>query len=558
MNVETSNEEISSSKEEVFHEISESFQEDSTSFSLNDDVQQSSKEVVIPSSNTQLASNETVPNVDKASTSHNVNAMQEELDQFSRLKVWILVSRTKGKTIINTKWISKNKKDESSLVIQNKARLVAQGFRQEEGIDYDETFSPVARTEAIRLFLAYAAHKDFTIFQMDVKTTFLNGILKVEVYVGQPPGFVSKKYPDHVYALTKALYGLKQAPRAWYNVLSKFLVDSDFQIVLIDTTLFIKKKGKHIMLIQIYVDDIIFGSMNLKYFPKFSELKYILDILKRLGMENCDMVPTLMVEQAKLKLNLVGKLVDHTDYHSMIGSLMYLTSSRPDIMFATCPVIPILLDSSEESVGYHVPRVILFGTIRTCILVIPVVLMEVPIVPVDPLDTPESIPYLKHHSYYWHESLSVHDAMVLRWKDKVASRPSSLLGSSSHDTLAPSSEFPIALLLPHPGVVNGQRFLSDPMRLSLLVDLTAPTLMGRRRVPYRSSDSHSSPNFTSDSSSSGSSSDSKTKLGLLLKDFVKKKALIMMSHLLQLLELRLYTYFLHMLLTIISRSSKYM
>nr|GEX46458.1 retrovirus-related Pol polyprotein from transposon TNT 1-94 [Tanacetum cinerariifolium] len=148
-----------------------------------------------------------------------VSAMQDELDQFARFKVWRLVPRPEGKTIIKTKWIFKNKKDESSLVIRNKARLVAVCYSQQEGIDYDETFVPVARIEAIRLFLAYASHKDFTVFQMDVKTTFLNGILKEEVYVGQPPGFVSKQYPDHVYALDKALYGLKQAPRAWYDVL---------------------------------------------------------------------------------------------------------------------------------------------------------------------------------------------------------------------------------------------------------------------------------------------------------------------------------------------------
>nr|GEV31062.1 retrovirus-related Pol polyprotein from transposon TNT 1-94 [Tanacetum cinerariifolium] len=176
-----------------------------------------------------------------------VSTMQEELDQFARLKVWRLVLRPEGKTIIKTKWIFKNKKDESSLVIQNKARLVAVGYSQQEGINYVETFAPVSRIEAIRLFLAYAAHKDFTVFQMDVKIAFLNGILKEEVYVGQPPGFVSKQYPDHVYALDKALYGLKQAPQAWYDVLSQFLIDIDFQKGLIDTTLFIKKKGKHIM-----------------------------------------------------------------------------------------------------------------------------------------------------------------------------------------------------------------------------------------------------------------------------------------------------------------------
>nr|GEZ78538.1 copia protein [Tanacetum cinerariifolium] len=146
------------------------------------------------------------------------------------------------KTIKKTKWIFKNKKYESSLVIQNKARLVAIGYSQQEGIDYDEMFAPVARIEAIHLFLAYAAHKDFTVFQMDVKTAFCNGIIKEEVYVGQPLGFVSKQYPDHVYALDKALYGLKQAPQSWYDVLSQFLIDNNFQKGSIDTTLFIKKK----------------------------------------------------------------------------------------------------------------------------------------------------------------------------------------------------------------------------------------------------------------------------------------------------------------------------
>ncbi|GKB26620.1 retrovirus-related pol polyprotein from transposon TNT 1-94 [Tanacetum coccineum] len=148
-----------------------------------------------------------------------VSTMQDELDQFARLKVWRLVPRPEGKTIIKTKWIFKNTKDESSLVIRNKARLVDVGYCQQEGIDYDEMFAPVAQIEAIRLFLAYVAHKDFTVFQMDVKTAFLNGILKEEVYVSQTSGFVSKQYPDHVYALDKALYGLKQAPRAWYDVL---------------------------------------------------------------------------------------------------------------------------------------------------------------------------------------------------------------------------------------------------------------------------------------------------------------------------------------------------
>nr|GEW22327.1 retrovirus-related Pol polyprotein from transposon TNT 1-94 [Tanacetum cinerariifolium] len=153
---------------------------------------QNIEEAAVPSSNTQSILNDMIPNVDEA----------------------------KGKTIIKTKWIFKNKKDESSLVIRNKARLVAVGYSQQEGIDYDETFTPVAQIEAIHLFLAYATHKDFIVFQMHVETVFLNGILKEEEYVGQPPGFFSKQYPDHVYALENTLYGLKQAPHAWYDVLS--------------------------------------------------------------------------------------------------------------------------------------------------------------------------------------------------------------------------------------------------------------------------------------------------------------------------------------------------
>nr|GEU84491.1 hypothetical protein [Tanacetum cinerariifolium] len=315
-NVETSNDKIPSHEEEVFHESSESFKEESSSSSLNDDIQKSLEEVMVPPKNTQSVLNESVPNVNEASTSYNVFNKRLEDAYFDA-----------GKTIINTKWIFKNKKDESSLLLRNKARLVTQGYCQLKGIDYNETFAPVARIGAIRLFLAYAAHKDFTVFQMDVKTTFLNEILKKEVYVGQPLGFVRKQYPNHVFALDKALYGLKQAPRAWYDVLLKFLIDSGFQKGLIDPTLFIKKKGKHIMLIQIYVDDVIFDLTNPKYCMKFLEL-----MVKRFEMSMMGEIEfflglqvnqfsngifinqsTPMVEQAKLKLDLVRKLVDHTD-----------------------------------------------------------------------------------------------------------------------------------------------------------------------------------------------------------------------------------------------------
>ena len=155
--------------------------------------------------------------------------MQEELEEFKRNNVWKLVPKPRNKTIIGTRWVFRNKLDDSGNIVRNKARLVAQGFNQQEGIDYDETYAPVARLEAIRLLIAFASHKGFKLFQMDVKTAFLNGTLQEEVYVKQPPGFESTSNPDHVYFLEKALYGLKQAPRAWYDCLSEFLLSSNYK-----------------------------------------------------------------------------------------------------------------------------------------------------------------------------------------------------------------------------------------------------------------------------------------------------------------------------------------
>nr|GEX49766.1 retrotransposon protein, putative, unclassified [Tanacetum cinerariifolium] len=153
---------------------------------------------------------------------------QEELYQFDRLQVWELVDKPFGKTVIRLKWLWKNKKDEDQTVIRNKARFVAKGYTQEEGIDFEESFAPVARLEAVWIFMAYAAHKSFPIYQMDMKTAFLNGPLKEEVYVTQPDGFLDPDHPEKVYRLRKALYGLKQDPRTWYDELSKFLTSKGF------------------------------------------------------------------------------------------------------------------------------------------------------------------------------------------------------------------------------------------------------------------------------------------------------------------------------------------
>ncbi|PKU72109.1 Retrovirus-related Pol polyprotein from transposon TNT 1-94 [Dendrobium catenatum] len=156
-------------------------------------------------------------------------AMQEELNQFTRNDVWELVKRPKEQSVVGTKWVFKNKVNDSGTIIRNKARLVAKGYNQIEGIDFEETFAPVARLEAIRVLLAFACFKNFKLYQMDVKSAFLNGVIKEDVYVEQPPGFESSQFPNHVYKLKKALYGLKQAPRAWYERLSSFLLNRGFQ-----------------------------------------------------------------------------------------------------------------------------------------------------------------------------------------------------------------------------------------------------------------------------------------------------------------------------------------
>jgi hypothetical protein len=151
-----------------------------------------------------------------------VVAMQEELDNFKRNQVWYLVERPK-QNVVTTKWVFCNKQDEYGVITRNKERLVAKGYLQVKGLDFKETFAPIARIESIRILLAYATHHDFKLYQIDVKNTFLNRHIKKEVYVEQPPDFEDKEYPNHMYKLHKSLYGLKQAPRAWYQCLRDFL-----------------------------------------------------------------------------------------------------------------------------------------------------------------------------------------------------------------------------------------------------------------------------------------------------------------------------------------------
>ncbi|GJT45781.1 putative ribonuclease H-like domain-containing protein [Tanacetum coccineum] len=272
-----------------------------------------------------------------------------------------------GKIAIGTKWILKNKRDARGIVVRNKARLVAQGHRQEEGIDYDEVFAPVARIEAIRLFLAFASYMGFMVYQMDVKSAFLYGEIDEEVYVTQPKGFEDPHFPKHVYRVVKALYGLHQAPRAWYARLSTFLLKHNYRRGTIDKTLFIKKNSRDIILVQVYVDDIIFGSTKKAWCDEFEVLmkgefemsamgeltfflglqvkqkpdgifisqdKYVQDMLKKFDMESVRTATTPYEASKPKSKDEPDDAVNVHLYRSMIGSLMYLTASRPDIMFA--------------------------------------------------------------------------------------------------------------------------------------------------------------------------------------------------------------------------------
>ncbi|GKB52023.1 retrovirus-related pol polyprotein from transposon TNT 1-94 [Tanacetum coccineum] len=269
-----------------------------------------------------------------------IDAMQEELNQFYRNKVWTLVPLPYGKIAIGSKWVFRNKKDEHGITTKNKARLVAQGYSQEEGIDYDETFAPVARMEAIRIFFAFATYMNFKVYQMDVKSAFLN-----------------------------ALYGLKQSTRAWYMTLYTFLIQNKFTRGRIDNTLFIYKSKGDTLLVQVYVDDIIFGSTSSKLCKQFEKLmtkkfemsmigeltyflgmqikqdekgisicqeQYTRNLLKKYKISNSSSVKTLMVvPYNNLGPDLAGKPVNETSYRGMIGSLMYLTATKPDIQFST-------------------------------------------------------------------------------------------------------------------------------------------------------------------------------------------------------------------------------
>jgi uncharacterized membrane protein YciS (DUF1049 family) len=296
---------------------------------------------------------------------HWVKAMNDELDQIEKNNTWEMVHRLEGKNIIGSKWIFKNKLNEQGQVVKNKVSLVCKGYAQIEGLDFDETFAPVARLEAIGIFLAYACHKRFKVYQMDVKSAFLNGDLNEEVYMEQLEGFELYDNPDLVCKLKKALYGLKQAPRAWYHRLDTYLKDKGFKRGTIDNNLYIKTEDNDLLIMLVYVDDIIFGCNNdslVKWFSSamesefemsmicelsfflglqitqrsegmfISQEKYLREMLKRFQIEDYKPVGTPMVTGCKLSKDDDSPDVDQSSYRSMIGILLYITTSCPDIM----------------------------------------------------------------------------------------------------------------------------------------------------------------------------------------------------------------------------------
>ncbi|GJT99564.1 retrovirus-related pol polyprotein from transposon TNT 1-94 [Tanacetum coccineum] len=278
-----------------------------------------------------------------------VMAMQEELNQFISNDVWELVLNSSWLGVLLEKliWVYRNKLSENGVLSRNKARLVAQGYNQQEVIDYDETYAPVAILEFIRILLAYACALDFKLFQMDVKSAFPNGFINEEVYVAQPPGFIDFAKPNHVYRLKKVLYGLKQASKAWYDRLKAFLIKHDYTMGMVDNTLFTKKKNSNLIIVQIYVDNIIFGSTcqdlcddfakimhdefemcmmgELNFFLGlqkiqledgifFNQSKYIKEMLKKFGLEDSKPMKTPMSIETKLTKDEEGESVDNTKY----------------------------------------------------------------------------------------------------------------------------------------------------------------------------------------------------------------------------------------------------
>lgn len=314
-----------------------------------------------------------------------VDAMETEMEMIHKNQTWELVPRPDERKVIGVKWIYKAKMNPNGTVNKYKARLVARGFAQESGVDYFETFAPVARFDTIRLLIALAAQKKWKIHQLDIKSAFLNGELEEDVFVEQPEGFQSRIYPDHVCKLKKALYGLKQAPRAWYSKIDGYLCAKGFRRSENEHTLYVKSdENSDILILSMYVDDLLitgnskkqidlfadklkeeFEMTNLgemKYFLGIeveqtengifiSQKKYASDILKRFKMQQCKPVDTPVALNTKLSKEDGDQPINEKEYRSLVGSLLYLTATRPDLMFAASLLSRFMSKPSQTHFG---------------------------------------------------------------------------------------------------------------------------------------------------------------------------------------------------------------
>ncbi|CAL2254853.1 unnamed protein product [Prunus armeniaca] len=324
-------------------------------------------------------------------------AMEAELEMIEKNDTWKLVERPFAKPVIGVKWVYKTKLNLDGTVQKNKARLVAKGYSQKPGIDYNETFAPVARLDTIRTLIALAAHKEWSLYQLDVKSAFLNGVLKEEVYVEQPQGFVKKDEETKVYKLHKALYGLKQAPRAWYDEIDAYFNKAGFKKSPSEATLYVKAEDSDVLIVSLYVDDIVYTGSSSQMIEEFRrdmmehyemtdlgvlhhflgmgviqskqsiflhQKKYGQKLVEKFGLKDCKIVATPLAMNEKLSKNDGSEAADEGEYRQIVGSLLYLTATRPDIMFAASLLARFMHNPTKKHMG-TVKRVLRYiqGTI---------------------------------------------------------------------------------------------------------------------------------------------------------------------------------------------------
>ncbi|CAL2267031.1 unnamed protein product [Prunus armeniaca] len=311
-------------------------------------------------------------------------AMEAELEMIEKNDTWKLVERPFAKPVIGVKWVYKTKLNLDGTVQKNKARLVAKGYSQKPGIDYNETFAPVARLDTIRTLIALAAQKEWSLYQLDVKSAFLNGVLKEEVYVDQPQGFVKKDEETKVYKLHKALYGLKQAPRAWYDEIDAYFNKAGFKKSPSEATLYVKAEGSDVLIVSLYVDDIVYTGSSSQMIEEFRrdmmehyemtdlgvlhhflgmgviqpkqniflhQRKYGQKLVEKFGLKDCKIVATPLAMNETLSKNDGSEAADEGEYRQIVGSLLYLTATRPDIMFAASLLARFMHNPTKKHMG---------------------------------------------------------------------------------------------------------------------------------------------------------------------------------------------------------------